>query len=413
MTHRCDRCRAPYESGADFGGHDYCMTCYTQLRQEEARKRIDEEKRRQAQIDSKKHLLHQDYMARDAARLLQARDERMEEARRQDIFQAAAKRRDEQEPLRKKRKWDDAKPKNRVIGEELQIFTPIGRKKKPVMAKAPKKNDGLATDAVPLVLRGKTDMQKKPKPPAKPVEQASLSLSVVAGLPVSLSVGQKQVQVLLSGKNASAAPIAVGLEATILDSQKSTIASKAEPRACTIEPEGESKIKVAFDLPEDAARGMLSFTALIKENAIYIDKQAAQSNAVSLSSQVKSSMDLQYKRGSASFGSGALILTFNNIGESGGILETSSSVTCFSQESVGKKAALSSRTKIKGGEKNILLSFAPADGMAISRLELNLAGTDSNGKPYSLKRKFDDKGTPADDGENNPEMRDESQEQKE
>ena len=40
MTRRCDRCRAEYQSGADLGGHDYCMTGYSQLKQEEARKKM-------------------------------------------------------------------------------------------------------------------------------------------------------------------------------------------------------------------------------------------------------------------------------------------------------------------------------------------------------------------------------------
>ncbi|MCX6771322.1 MAG: hypothetical protein NTX79_04665 [Candidatus Micrarchaeota archaeon] len=392
MTHRCDRCRAPYESGADLGGHDYCMTCYTQLKQEEARKRIEEERLRQKQIDAKKHYLHQDYMAQSSARLLRARGERAEDERRQDMFQSqSAKRRDEQEKLRKKKRWDDNKPKNRVVGEELQIFTPLGRKKKPAHAPPQMKKGEQAAYAAHLLQSVKNAMKRKTKPPAKPILHAGLSLSVAAGLPVSLSVGQKQVQALLIGKNASAAPIAAVLEVSILDSQKSAIASKAEPRTCTIEPDGESKIKVAFDLPEDAARGMLSFTALLKENAVYIDRQAAQSNAVSLSSQVKTSMDLQYKQGSALFESGALILSFNNVGESGGILEKSSFVTYFQKESAGKKAALAGRTKIKGGEKGILLAFAPSDGAAISRLELSLVGTDSNGKPYRLKRNIVEK----------------------
>ncbi len=409
MTHRCDRCRAPYESGADLGGHDYCMTCYAQLRQEEARKRMDEEKQRQKQLDSKKHFLHQDYMAQDAARLLRSREDRAEEDRRQDVLQAA-KRRAEQEQVRKKRKWDDDRPKGLVIGEQLQIFTPLGRKKKPVPAPAAKKQGGPADYGVHLLQRGKNDGKKKPKPPAKPAGQSQLSLSVSAGLPVSLSVGQKQVQVSLIGKNASTTPMAVGLEASILDSQKSTIASKAEPRTCTIEPEGESKIKVAFDLPEDAARGMLSFTAVLKENAIYINRQAAKSNEVSLSSQVKSPMDLQYVRGSAVFEPGALTLIFRNVGESGGILEMASSVTYFSQEGIGRKAALSARTKVKGGEKGIRLPFAPAEASIISSLELSLAGTDSNGKPYSLKRKISEGKAPDDEGGGKTEKEDESRE---
>jgi len=398
MTRRCDRCRAEYESGADFGGHDYCMTCYTIMRKDADRKRAEAEKLQQQRTDAKKHFLHLDYMASDEARLLRAREAKEDEGRRQGML-LAAKRREAEENILKKKKRDGYAPRNRVIGEELQIFTPLGRKKKPVPAAVPqKKNDDGAADPFHLLQRRQEGAEKKPKPPAKPQGQPALSLSVAAGLPVSLSIGQKQVQVFLIGKNASAAPVAAGLEVSVLDSQKSAIAAKAEPRTCTIEPEGESKIKVAFDLPEDAARGMLSFTALLKENAIYIDRQAAQSNTIALTSQVKSPMDLQYKCGSAAFESGALILTFQNVGESGGILEKTSSATYFTPDGSGKKALLASRTKIKGGEKNILLSFSPSEEAEISRLDISLSGTDSNGKPYSLKRKIEDKEAPAGDG---------------
>jgi hypothetical protein len=374
------------------------MTCYAQLKQEEMRKRLEEEKRRQKQLDAKKHFLHLDYMAQDKARM-QRSHEAAEEGRRQEALQAS-KRREAIEGVIKRKKPDYGPPKNRVIGEELQIFTPLGRGKKPAPAIPQKKSAGAGTYSLPVAQHRKTEEKKKAKPLAKPLEPASLSLSVAAGLPVSLSVGQKQVQVALLGKNASAAPMAVSVDASVLDSQKSPIASKPEPRTCTIGPEGESQIKVAFDLPEDAARGMLTFTALLKENAIYIGgKQAAESNAVSLSSQVKSPMDLQYKQGSAAFEPGALVLTFQNVGESGGILETSSSVTCFSQGGEGRKSTLSARTKVKGGEKGIRLAFAPAEGMQISRLELSISGTDSNGKPYSLKRKIGAEKAPGDEGE--------------
>jgi hypothetical protein len=365
------------------------MTCYSQIKQAEEQKRAEKERLNQQKMDYLRHQLHENYARQDLERERKAREE-AEESRRLAILDAK-KRVDPSDEMHKRKRWDDHKRKEMAVGEPLQIFTPLARKLKPATIVAPKKKDEQATYAARSLQREKPDEKKKTKPQAKPLEQANLSLSVAAGLPVSLSVGQKQVQVFLLGKNASTAPMAVGLEASILDSQKSTIASKAEPRTCTIEPEGESKIRVAFDLPEDAARGMLTFSAFLKENAIYIDKQAAQSNAVSLSSQVKSSMDLQYKQASAFFESGALKLAFKNVGESGGILEMSSSVTYFSQGSIGKKAALTARTKIKGGEKNIMLAFAPADEAILSSLEISLVGTDSNGKPYSLKRKINAK----------------------
>ena len=387
MTRRCDRCRVEYESGADFGGHDYCMTCYTRVKQEEEQRHARAAQLEQQRIDSRKQQLRDQYLA-DVLRR-----KREEDARRLALLSTRKKPEDQLDEMRKRMKLH-AYGKYQPQARETQQFAPPGIRKKPP-APDLQKRDERATYAARSPRLEKSVEKRKLKPPAKPIEQVKLSLSVSAGLPVSLSMGQKQVQVFLVGKNASAMPMTVGLEASILDSQKNAIAAKAEPRTCTIEPEGESKIKVAFDLPEDAARGMLAFTALIKENAVYIGRQAAQSTAVFLSSQVKSPMDLQYKQGSALFKPGALFLAFNNVGESGGILEMSSSVVYFSQESIGKKATLTSRTKIKGGEKNILLSFAPAEEAALSRLELSLAGKDSNGKPYSLKRRIDMKKVPS------------------
>ncbi|MFA5021316.1 MAG: hypothetical protein WC517_04640 [Patescibacteria group bacterium] len=386
MTRRCDRCRAEYESGADFGGHDYCMTCYTRIRQEEEQKRAAVERLKEQKVEYLRQQLREEYARQDKERGRKAKDY-AEESRRLELLGQRKKPEDPSEEMRKRMKWGMFYlGKKRAVGEEMQIFTPLGRKKKPVSAQAPQTGAERATYAARGRL-GKIGEKAKPKPAAAPIKQAELSLSA-EGLPVSLSVGQKRVQVFLVGRNASALPVAVGLDASILDSQKSPIAFKAEPRTCTLPPEGDSKIMVEFDLPEDAARGRLSFSAVIKENAIYIDRQAAQSNAVSLSSQVKSPMDLQYRQGSAEFRQGALVLAFNNVGESGGILETSSTATYFPQEGAGRKASLSSRTKIKGGEKGIILSFAPAEGAAIAALELDLAGKDSNGKPYSLKKKI-------------------------
>lgn len=386
MTRRCDRCRAEYESGADYGGHDYCMTCYTRVKQEEEQKRAAAERIKEQKVEYLRQQLREDYARQDKERDRKAK-EYAEESRRLELLGPKKKPEDPSEEMRKRMKWGlFYLGKRRAVGEEPQIFTPLGRKKKPAPSQAPQAGER-ATYAA-RGRQGKIGEKARPKQAAVPIKQAELSLSAEGGLPVSLSVGQKQVQVFLVGKNASALPVAVGLDASILDSQKNTIAFKAEPRTCTLPPEGESKIKVEFDLPEDAAHGRLSFSAIVKENAIYIDRQAAQSNAVSLSSQVKSPMDLQYRQGSAEFRQGALLLAFNNAGESGGILETSSSATYFPQDGAGKKASLSSRTKIKGGQKGILLSFAPAEGAAISALELNFVGKDSNGKPYSLKRKI-------------------------
>jgi len=397
MARRCDRCRASYESGADYGGHDYCMTCYTQVKQAEEQKRAAAERLKEQKMEYLRKQVHDDYARQDMGRERKAR-EFAEESRRLALLDQKKRREDPMEEMRKRKKWENPYiAKNQDAGVERQLFNPLGRKKKSASAPALQKKDEYASYAAHGLPHGESD-GKKIKQQPRALEQASLSLSVAEGLPVSLSIGQKQVQAFLLGKNASKTPIAVGTEVSILDSQKISVAWKAEPRTCTIGPEGEMKIKVTFDLPEDAARGMLSFTALLKENAIYIDRQAAQSNTISLTSQVKSSMDLQYKRGSAAFDAGALLLSFDNVGESGGILEKASYILYFPQDAIGKKASLASRTKIKGGEKGILLSFSPAEEAAISKLELNFAGTDSNGKPYSLKRRISLDKAPGDEG---------------
>ena len=47
MSHHCDRCRAEYDSGAFYGGHDYCSLCYVRIMEDEKQKRRDEEKRKE------------------------------------------------------------------------------------------------------------------------------------------------------------------------------------------------------------------------------------------------------------------------------------------------------------------------------------------------------------------------------
>jgi hypothetical protein len=399
MTRRCNRCRAEYETGADYGGHDYCMTCYVLVRQEadfkrrldetrrqdEEKRRIDLEKRRQLQLDRQREHAHKDYMRREKEKLDRLRAGLADEDRRQKEY-LANKRLEAQAQLRRMREREERlSGKKRAASEEPMIFTPLGRKKKkrPSLQQAKKPGEEPGASQLARAARKELTMHK----PALPLAPSSLSLAVSSELPVSLSIGQKQVSARLLGKNESASAMSVRLEAMLLDSHKHRIAAKAEPRSCTIGASAEADFRVEFDLPEDAAQGRLSLTALLKENAVYIDRQSSQSNTVSLSSQVKTPMDLQYVQGSAALESGSLLLSFNNVGQSGGILETSSSATLFAKEGEGKAARLSSRTKVKGGQKGIRLSFSPADGQEVGRLEISLSGKDSNGKPYSLKMK--------------------------
>ena len=389
MARRCDRCRVEYESGADFGGYDYCMTCYSRVKQEAEQKRAAAARLEQQKMDFLRQQKREEYVYQ------KMEDERKERAAMAESRKLAAsnpkkKREDVDRKMRERKKWELAYLEKRRAGaNESQGVSMLGNiRKKPARASVSQASSEPIYFPSGMPIRISDDVMKKYKKGIAPIEHQSLSLSVSSGLPVSLSLGQKQVQVLLIGKNAAIYPITAGLEISLLDSQNIAIPWKATPRTCTLEPSGESKIKVEFDVPDGAARGRLSFTAFLKENAIYIDRRAAQSDTVSLSSQVKTPMDLQYKPGSASITSESLTLSFNNVGESGGILEMASFVVCFSGKNIGKKAALSARTKVKGGEKGILLSFAPVGTLEISALDLNLAGKDSNGKPYSLKRKI-------------------------
>jgi len=396
MARRCDRCRVEYESGADFGGYDYCMTCYTRVKQEEEQKRAAAARIEQQKMDFLRKRRNEEYVY---LKIQEEKKERaaMVESRKLATIDSKKKRDYTHDKMRERRKWEPAYlERRRAEANESPGVSMLGTARKKPAAQAPQISSEPNYFPSGMPVHIPDEMKKKHKQGVKPIEQSGLSLSVAEGLPVSLSLGQKQVQVLLVGKSASLLPIAAGLEVSLLDSQNSAIPWKATPRTCTLEPSGESKIKVEFDVPEGAARGRLSFTALLKENAIYIDRQAAHSETVSLSSQVKTPMDLQYKSGSASIKSESLALVFNNVGESGGILETASFVVYFSGESIGKKASLLARTKVKGGEKGILLSFAPVDASKISSLEINLVGKDSNGKPYSLKKKIK-----LDGGENN------------
>jgi len=367
------------------------MTCYVAVKQEVDIKRRKEELLNQQKIELQKQHLREQYVKDGMVRQLQ--EHKAAEERVQQGLLAERKKRDEQgAEMRKRMKWRIDLEKYRVHENESPHFSvSSAKRKKPVPGPIPQKKGELATYAPRLLQHGKkAEGRKKAKPMPLAIKPA-LSLSVASSLPVSLSIGQAQVSARLLGKNSSASSIAAGLEVSVLDSQNAAIAAKLEPRACTLEPEGTSEFKVTFDLPEDVARGRLTLASCLKENAIYIDKQAAQSNGVLLSSQVKSPMNLVYVPGSAASEEGNLVLAFKNTGESGGILETSSWAAYFSQEGTETKAMLASRTKVKGGEKGIKLVFAPAGGAVPPAFRLHLVGTDSNGKPYLLKQNIAEK----------------------
>jgi hypothetical protein len=363
------------------------MTCYVQVKQAAELRRRKEEMLEHEKIGLLRRDMHDDYMKRKSEGEELERRRAMELSLRQPAI-IRGKKESQMDEMRKRERWRIDTTKKIEAPYAPVIFTPAAKKKKPAAYISPKQAGYLATTDAKIPFAKKKEKVGKAGKTAPLIAKSALSLSVEDGLPVSLSVGQKQIKVSLLGKNPSTAQIAVALFASACDSQKKTVPLRLEPRACAIPPEGESRFKVSLDLPEDVSRGRLEISATLKENAIYIDRPPAESNIVELSSQVKSPMDLKYQQGSAKLTDGALAFIFNNAGESGGILEVSSKAVLFpgaDDGTGGNDAHLTQRTKVKGGQKGIMLIFSPVMSAELGRIGLRLEGKDSNGKPYLLK----------------------------
>ncbi len=108
-----------------------------------------------------------------------------------------------------------------------------------------------------------------------------------------------------------------------------------------------------------------------------------------LSCDVKTPLDLEYRKKSASFmrkdGTLFLSLQFDNKGESGGLLSTKSSVG-YGGETRQLRANLAQQAKIKGMQKKAGLLFSPPKEASLEKLSFDLVGVDSNGKPYKLQK---------------------------
>ncbi|VVC01550.1 Uncharacterised protein [uncultured archaeon] len=225
---------------------------------------------------------------------------------------------------------------------------------------------------------------------------ANVELTLEAsGLPVSLSAGQQGIVVALKAKNASLKPVSVSFTVSLADSDGKQVEAAVEPRVAMLEGQGEAEAEVKFGLKESAARGPLTLSAYVSENAMYIDKPSAKSNIVAITSQVKLPMRLEYRRGSACFerqenGAEALCLTFDNLGESGGQVGPKSSAL-YGKEKELERAQLFESVKVKGKEKGVRLKFMPAKKIELERVEAELVGVDANGKPYNLKQVLEGK----------------------
>ena len=397
MSHHCDRCRAEYDSGAFYGGHDYCSLCYVRIMEDEKQKRRDEEKRKErekqylidkrreemARKDEKaKQLEQQTELRREEMRAEQGRDK---EARMQQLRIAGAK-----DIGKQRHNWDI------TISSPVtspSISAPPDTMQTQKKAKLPKPKPLLDVHMPPKKYKPiKTDGGAPKKKEAKKANTA-VSLKVKDGLPVSLSVGQKGVKALFIGKNSSEKRLTIEFSVAIEDSKEKPIEPKLEPKQCSIEPDSELPFSLEFDVKEDSETGPLTLSAQLRENGFYVDRESAKSEQIVLTSQVKTPMQLEYAPGSAEFekqadGTLALALVFENTGETGGFLLARSSVG-YGTEMRMKRSNLAKKTKIKGKQKKVKLVFSPAEETAIEFLAFDFSGTDANGKEYLLRNSFD------------------------
>lgn len=415
MTHRCDRCRATYESGAFYNGHDYCMTCYNSIKQEAERKlrleqqkaqRMAEEKRRYAQDSymrdraEEMRKQHEELRRRELAKekdrvkeLMERKKEEMrlrwgtQDANRrhesiQGMYSAQAKSRvSVEEELKKRMAWDTM---GKAVSSEGGAV-PLGKQKRKVAARVyrDEPDTGYSPMNAPEEFRIEEKGAQK-----KDDEAASVELSVKAGLPVSLSIGQKGVKVALVGRNQSMKSINAEVFVSVFDSKKKPIEPKVEPKKFRLDAQGEKDVAAEFDLKEETEKGPLSFEAYIREDAFYINEVAGRSDPVLLHSQVKTPMDMQYKAGSAKVSQEEaglfLCLTFDNKGESGGLLSKKSKAMKY-MDDTREEYPLAAETKVKGMEKNVILKFAAEANEVPEKFVILLVGVDSNGKPYEKK----------------------------
>ena len=444
MARRCDRCRTEYESGVDHGGKDYCMTCYVRVRQEEDAKRRKEERRleeirkiKEADLRNKLEKEAQqrrDKMRKDTLasgtygyggmavgrkgaageggwswqnRMIERRDKAEEDKKKREIEEGKLFEKDQSEILARRRAeaalYDDERKKHnwsvsidRQKAAAAKAKGESGKNNQQLDIAAGR--DGFSAGHMPL--KGirpehKGERIRTPRGVKHGIEgEPALSLEARKGLPVSLSVGQKDNLLVLAGKNRSDQRLAVELTAALTDSKGKKIDLKLEPGRCGIEPKSEAAFSVKFDLPDGAPRGAMAFMGQIKETAIYVDREAAQSDALRMECVVKTPLDLSYKAASASFeredGNLFLCLVFDNQGESGGILSPESAVS-YGKESMRLRAVLGKKAKIRGQEKNVKLKFEAGGESSLEKLTIDISGVDANGKPYKLQKTIKEK----------------------
>jgi len=372
------------------GGHDYCMTCYVRIIDEERRRKLDEKRRKDEQEFAKKKV-EEEFARREQE--AKRRREREEKERREEIKHQA------QEMIMQQKRIAGAKDVGRHKHHwDVTILSPppvIEAHDEPELRKLQRKQ--IATPAqqtqTRMPTRAAAPERAEKKPPSKKREmikaQANVALTVVAGLPVSLSVGQKGIRTMFACRNGSQKRLTLEFAVSIEDAKKKKIEPKLEPKQCSLEPDAEAQLTATFDLQDDANTGPLTLTAQMKENAIYVDRESAKSEPLVFTSQVKTPMELVYLPGSAEFGeedgTSFLSLAFENVGESGGFLLPRSS-TGYGTGGKMLRTNLPAKVKIKGKQKRVELRFSPAQERKIEFLVFDLCGTDSNGKEFKLQK---------------------------
>ncbi|HQT45482.1 MAG TPA: zinc ribbon domain-containing protein, partial [Candidatus Micrarchaeota archaeon] len=213
----------------------------------------------------------------------------------------------------------------------------------------------------------------------------SLHLELQKSLPVSLSQGQKEITCALLGTNPGGKPLSSTLAATLQDSKKKSIDIDISPASADMAGYSKVAFEIKFDLKDDTPTGPLMLSAALRSGP-------ASSNAISALANVKTPLDLAFIQNSARLGGkldNFIILEFDNIGESGGLLMLDSHVDFADGQGVRKSGKLSDVVKVKGLEKGVLLLFGPFGmNQAFSGLSYSLAGVDSNGKPYKKEGKI-------------------------
>lgn len=440
MSPRCDRCRVEYSSGCDYGGKDYCMTCYSIIRSQEEQKRRQEEEKIKEIAQEKKRLATERYIADEERRKREQHDElrRRELVRERDSVKELMERKKEEarlrwsreeakrkqgsyaslyggkppaavhEEMRQRRRWEE--PRKTLAAEEAVI--PFERQKK--ARRRYGKQPGAPMDDEPWGGGSSSPREfrieeRKPHKAIQPIG-AKPELLVKEALPVSASIGQKGVKACLLGKNPAMKQVGVELKVFAFDSKRKKIGVKSEPSKCQIGAQGEQSFNLLLDLPEDASRGPLTLEAYLSEDAFFIDEEDGKSETVMLHTQVKTPMDLQYKKGSGKFvqedgeeGSGSaapkagkgasldcallLCLAFDNVGESGGLVSKKSKVLTYADDT-REEMPLARETKVKGLQKNVILKFCAREKRLLAKSAIILIGVDANGKTYEKREEM-------------------------